>query len=467
MSTLFAPPWYVPVSGAGTTYPGAKLYFYVTGTTTPKDTFSDPDLAPGHAHPNPVEANADGLFPPIYLEAGDYKAILKTSADSTLETVDPLSGLGAADALTARGDLLTRDATGYKRLPIGVNGTVLTSNGVDPSWVAPIVPRGAIQGLTYANNVTDPTNDIDIAIGSAMDATNARMLVLGTALTKKLDATWAVGTNQGGLDTGSIADADYFIWLIYRSDTDVTDVLFSLSATAPTMTGDLASYNYKRLIGWFKRVSTSSATTAASSAAGTATVTYAGSVNFYPVGSSIVVAGVTPAGFNQTAVVTASSPGSVSYANATAGPQTVAGTITGSSIVPFHTYETAGGGLEFQWSAPTTDVDLAATLSTARRTDAVKVPLAFSTVASLNVGVQNGVTPTQILVCCPDRTDLAPGAASTSTAPLSNVSYVTNTNNYAQPVRVRTSAAGLVASRASATVAVYSIVTESFEWSRR
>jgi len=197
MSTLFAPPWYVPVSGAGTTYPGAKLYFYVTGTTTPKDTFSDPDLDPSHLHANPVVADADGQFPPIYLEAGEYKAVLKTSTDATLDTVDPYSGLGAADSLTARGDLLTRDATGYKRLPVGASGQYLASNGTDPYWASPPIPRGSIQGLAYANNGTDATNDIDIAVGAAMDSTNARMMVLEAALTKKSDAVWVLGTTRG------------------------------------------------------------------------------------------------------------------------------------------------------------------------------------------------------------------------------------------------------------------------------
>ena len=111
--------------------------------------------------------------------------------------------------------------------------------------------KGHITGLTYANNGSDPTNDIDIAAGWCMDATGARQLQL-SALTKRLDAAWAVGTNQGALDTGSIGNNDYYIWAIERSDTGVTDILFSLSATAPTMPTD---YDYKRLIGWFKRAS--------------------------------------------------------------------------------------------------------------------------------------------------------------------------------------------------------------------
>lgn len=117
---------------------------------------------------------------------------------------------------------------------------------------ATVYPPGTIAGLTYANNGTDAANDIDIASGGCMDATGAVYMAL-SALTKRLDGgNWAVGTNQPGLDTGSIADTDYYIWAIKRSDTGVTDILFSTSNTAPTMP---ANYDYKRLIGWFKRAS--------------------------------------------------------------------------------------------------------------------------------------------------------------------------------------------------------------------
>jgi hypothetical protein len=77
------------------------------------------------------------------------------------------------------------------------------------------------------------------------------------------------------------------------------------------------------------RASSSAAATptlAASGTGATATLTYSTSYTI-PVGSTIVVAGVTPSGYNGTYTVTASSAGSVSYANATTAAQTVAGTI--------------------------------------------------------------------------------------------------------------------------------------------
>ena len=107
-------------------------------------------------------------------------------------------------------------------------------------------PRAYIAGLGLSNNATDAINDIDIAAGTCRDSTNAADITLAAALTKRLDAAWAVGTGNGGLDTGTIANTTYHIWLIKRSDTGVVDALFSTSATAPTMP---ASYDYKRRIG--------------------------------------------------------------------------------------------------------------------------------------------------------------------------------------------------------------------------
>lgn len=107
--------------------------------------------------------------------------------------------------------------------------------------------KGHIYGLTLANNGTDANNDIDIAAGEAASSESSPVLMSSSGLTKRLDANWAVGTNQGGLDTGSKANTTwYHVWLIQRSDTGVVDVLFSTSATSPTMP---ANYDRKRRIG--------------------------------------------------------------------------------------------------------------------------------------------------------------------------------------------------------------------------
>ena len=109
----------------------------------------------------------------------------------------------------------------------------------------PVQENHFIYGLEISND-TDADHDIQVAVGSAIDSTFALKLELSSAITKQIDAAWAVGDDQGGLDTGSVAaDTWYYIWIIYRSDTQVTDVLFSTSATSPTMP---ANYDYKRRI---------------------------------------------------------------------------------------------------------------------------------------------------------------------------------------------------------------------------
>ena len=247
------------------------------------------------------------------------------------------------------------------------------------------LPVMFMQGFTYANNAGDATNDLDIAAGVCRDATNVHNMI-GAALTKRSDVVWAVGDAAGMLDTGVVGNSDYYLWAIKRSDTGVVDYLCSLSSTSPTMP---ASYNFKRLIGWFKRV--------------------------------------------------------------------------GGAIVAFDTYETDGGGIELIWDSPTLDINLANTLTTSRRTDAVKVPLNFSVIAMLNVRVVDAAGLTAILYC-PDQADLTPSA---TVAPLGNVGEGVSGNAVAL-MRIRTSATGTIAARATtATVDLYAVATVGFTWARR
>lgn len=110
---------------------------------------------------------------------------------------------------------------------------------------------GTLYGLTLSNNVTDATNDIDIAVGAARNSIDTANIDLLTGLTKRLDAAWAVGTNQGGLDTGSVAaNQNYYVYAIKRPDTGVVDVLFSINGTTPTLP---TNYTLYRLIGAFYR----------------------------------------------------------------------------------------------------------------------------------------------------------------------------------------------------------------------
>lgn len=293
----------------GTPGAGNTLTFYVSQTSTPLDTFSDDALTA--ANTNPVVADSAGRFPDIFLQDQDYKVVWKTAAGVTVKTADPVraaepSSTAVVTVTTTttlnaanNGQLIKADATagaftvtllpaatagnGYevtvKKIDSSSNAVTLDADGSETidggtdislpnqfdvvkvrsdgtAWqvlTQPLnvqtiaLPRGYIDGFILSNNGTDANNDIDIGIGTARDDANGANIVLSASITKRLDASWAVGDGNGGLDAGSkAADTWYHVFVIRRSDTGVVDVLFSTSAASPTLP---AGYDQKRRIG--------------------------------------------------------------------------------------------------------------------------------------------------------------------------------------------------------------------------
>lgn len=106
------------------------------------------------------------------------------------------------------------------------------------------IPRGLISGIIMSTAGSSAT--LTVAPGQASDSTNAVLMNL-LAATAKTTAAWAVGSAVGGLDTGSIANNTFYHWyVIRRPDTGVVDVIYSLSASAPTLP---ANYTQYRRIG--------------------------------------------------------------------------------------------------------------------------------------------------------------------------------------------------------------------------
>lgn len=78
-------------------YADGTLTFYVTGTTTPATTYSDPGLDIADANPNPIDLDSAGRPEvEIFLDpAVTYKVILKDSTGSTVWTRDPVVDMAA------------------------------------------------------------------------------------------------------------------------------------------------------------------------------------------------------------------------------------------------------------------------------------------------------------------------------------------------------------------------------------
>jgi hypothetical protein len=105
-------------------------------------------------------------------------------------------------------------------------------------------PRSYLAGLAMSTAGASAT--MTVAAGQAANSTNAVLMTLAASIGKTTGA-WAVGTGNGGLDTGAIANNTwYHFHLIRRPDTGVVDVLISLSVAAPTLP---ANYTQFRRIG--------------------------------------------------------------------------------------------------------------------------------------------------------------------------------------------------------------------------
>jgi hypothetical protein len=129
----------------------------------------------------------------------------------------------------------------------GDSGTWGTENNtLHNLWDSTIAatPRSYLAGLTLSTAGSSAT--FGVAVGDCLDSTNVGHLTLTSAYTKTTSA-WSLGSAGGALDTGAIANSTwYHVHLIKRVDTSVTDVLVSLSATAPTLP---TNYTLFRRIG--------------------------------------------------------------------------------------------------------------------------------------------------------------------------------------------------------------------------
>jgi len=100
------------------------------------------------------------------------------------------------------------------------------------------------------SNAADTANDITVQPGEARDELGNVDMVLTAAITKQMDAGWAVGNNAGGLNTGAEANSTWYeVHLIKRLDTGVVDVMFTTTANRATLP---TNYTRQRRIGWIR-----------------------------------------------------------------------------------------------------------------------------------------------------------------------------------------------------------------------
>jgi len=266
-----------------------------------------------------------------------YRGVsIDNSADTTrgpLTLMRSYSG-GAGAGSGSRGRLVFEKARGTAASPVAVAsgdllGSIDATGYSSTGWINDTV--GAVPGFygfSAAENWVSNT-----ALGTSF---NLNLAATGTTITSGANLTTVLNLSP---QTAA-----------YRSDTQT----FSQGKTGSMQYLDLsttrANFGVPVQVPAFlaTAVNNTLATTGASGTGSVATLTFGALASApYTVGSSITVAGVTPAGYNGTYSVTACTTTTVSYASTTTGAQTVAGTIklqAGTVGQQIAISDSAGGG---------------------------------------------------------------------------------------------------------------------------
>jgi hypothetical protein len=135
-----------PLSAAGRVLPGAKLYSYLTGTSTPSSLYTTSALSVAHA--NPLIADAGGRFSTAYMDPSIvYKITVTDSTDVLLYTIDP-----------ANDQILSRAIIGSVLYPqtAGESGLTIVNAYYEPGWID-----------RYGTNTTPGTTNMATAVQAA------------------------------------------------------------------------------------------------------------------------------------------------------------------------------------------------------------------------------------------------------------------------------------------------------------
>lgn len=298
----------------GCTTQNAGAFTTLTATTLNKVTVTQPATAAALTILNNKTFTVNNTITLAGTDAQTYTlpttsaSIARTDAAQTFAGTQTFSGQILSSSTTT-------DFVSY-----AIGNDLTTGYGFRASGEPAIYSSGSEKVLfTNGNQVVD-------GLAGGVGSSNGGFLFLGAGtadvfLTRRAAGNW----NLGKLDVGAPVAQTLSVQSVSNATANTAAPNFTINAPAGTgSTGTGGSF-----IVNVAPVDTSHATTAASGTGTTVTVTFSGGKT-YPVGGTITVAGVTPSGYNQVAAtVTASSAGSVSYANATTGAQTVAGTVIG------------------------------------------------------------------------------------------------------------------------------------------
>lgn len=180
---------------------GWKLWFYTTGTTTPRDTYptSADAVAGTNPNSNPVVADAGGRFAPIWLVDPSYKVVLTDENDVVIVTRDPAISSGAVSSVGVSGGTTGLSFSGS---PVTGAGTMTMSGTL-----------AVANGGTGATSVGAARTALGLGTAAVLDETTTAQFLANTAdKVLSTDQVWAGAAFVTLTDAATIAvDMSTFI----------------------------------------------------------------------------------------------------------------------------------------------------------------------------------------------------------------------------------------------------------------
>lgn len=230
------------IDANGLAMSGAKLFSYLTGTTTPTNMYTSSTL--GTPTANPLVSDSGGLFAPTFLDpAVTYRLQLKTSGGSLTLDIDPYvpqPGVVSFNTRTGAVTLTSGDVTtALTYTPVNKAGDTATALNVTPATTPgtsaagylgmPLVTKDAAYSFVRADcgklyRHTDgsarawtiqPNASEALPIGSIIGFRNAGSGVV--TLTRGAAVTLAIA---GSATSKDVAVAQYGFGTIVKEDTD-------------------------------------------------------------------------------------------------------------------------------------------------------------------------------------------------------------------------------------------------------
>jgi len=481
---------------SGAPLAGGKVYTYVAGTTTPKATYTDAGGGTPNANPAILDAAGEAN---IWIR-GNYKIVLKNSADVTQWTVDNVSGASEVSVqwLTVTGTdtliatpqsavtsyqaqqifLFYAENTNTTAVTINISGLgakSITKNG-SVALVAGDIVANAIQQINYDGTrfqlQTVPAGTyLNKADGGTV---SGNVSFTGTAAFSGITNTGLKISDTGGDNTvtigpainytgnrtvGLLTDANTVLGgnnlgAIYSSVAGFLPSGVTGSSTTGAVTisaGQLTDSTFSKTMsgaGFSWAVSNGNA---ANGYQGGATLPNSSTIHFYVI--ALATDTTWTASFASTSL-TPTLPGSYTlYRRAFSIPTNSSG-----ALIPGSAVEVCGGGLVYYLTTEVLDVNVS-NLSTSRTLYALTVPSGIKVEPFFRfAGTTN---PSAILITSPEQSDVAPGTA--STVPLQD-GWNDTGQLYARAKNgfVVTDTSGRIGARSSNASTVFYLVT--FGW---